>query len=170
MTGYSTQAKRQNKQKKPMKSNLVAQNRRARFNYIIEKEIVCGIVLLGWEVKSLRAGKAQLTDAHIKIRHGEALLIGSNIHPLNTVSTHTQPDTTRTRKLLLHRKELNQLTGLIEQKGYTLVALNLHISKGKFKLKIGVAKGKKQFDKRQTIKERDWQRSEGRQLKQQKYE
>src|SRR5262245_4612447 len=109
-------------------SNTIAQNKKARFDYFIEDRFESGLALQGWEVKSLRAGKAQLPESYVILRDGEAWLLGSHITPLNTASTHVQPDPTRTRKLLLHRKELDRLTGLVERKGYTLVALELYWS------------------------------------------
>ena len=122
-------------------------------------------MLQGWEVKSLRAGRAQLTESYVHIRNGEAWLLGAHISPLTTASTHIHPEPTRTRKLLLHRQQLDRLIGAVERKGYTLVQLNLHWSKGKAKLEIGLAKGKKQHDKRATQKERDWKRQKARILK-----
>jgi SsrA-binding protein len=116
-------------------------------------------------VKSLRAGRAQLTESYVHVRDGEAWLLGSHITPLNTVSTHIRPDPTRTRKLLMHRHELDRLLGAVERKGYTLVPLNLHWNRGRAKLELGLAKGKKQHDKRATTRERDWQRQKARILK-----
>lgn len=145
--------------------SIIAQNRRAKFDYHIEKELTAGIVLEGWEVKSLRDGKLQLTDTYIRIKAQEAWLMGALITPLASASTHLHPDPRRTRKLLLRQKEINHLMGLVEQKGYTIVALSAYWQKGKAKLSIGIAKGKKQYDKRQAIKQRDWQREKSRQLK-----
>jgi SsrA-binding protein len=144
--------------------SIIAQNRRAKFDYHIDKEIVAGIVLEGWEVKSLRAGKLQLSDTYVRIKAQEAWLIGALINPLLSASTHIYADPTRSRKLLLDKKEINHLMGLTEQKGYTIVALRALWQKGKAKIVIGIAKGKKQHDKRQTIKERDWQREKARTL------
>jgi SsrA-binding protein len=146
-------------------SNTIAQNKRARFDYFIEDRFESGLALQGWEVKSLRAGKAQLTEGYVIVRDGEGWLLGAHITPLNTASTHIQPDPTRSRKLLMHRKELDRLTGLVERKGYTLVALELYWSKGRAKLQVGLAKGKKQHDKRASEKDRDWERDKGRVLK-----
>jgi SsrA-binding protein len=146
-------------------SNTIAQNKKARFDYFIEDRFESGLALQGWEVKSLRAGKAQLTESYVILRDGEAWLLGSHITPLNTASTHVQPDPTRTRKLLLHRKELDRLTGLVERKGYTLVALELYWSKSRAKLAVGLAKGKKQHDKRAAEKDRDWERDKSRILR-----
>jgi len=120
------------------------------------------MALQGWEVKSMRAGKAQLTDAFVILREGEAWLLGSHITPLNTASTHVLPDPKRMRKLLLNRREIDRLTGLVDRKGYTLIALELYWSKNRAKLAVGLAKGKKQHDKRDTEKDRDWERDKAR--------
>ena len=149
--------------KKP--PSTIAVNKKARHDYFIEDTFEAGLALEGWEVKSLRAGRAQLTEAYVHVREGEAWLLGAHVTPLNTASTHIQPDPTRTRKLLLHRHELDRLVGAVERKGYTLVPLNLHWSRGRAKLEVGLAKGKKQHDKRATTKERDWQRQKARILK-----
>lgn len=149
--------------KKP--SSTIAVNKRARHDYFIEDTFEAGLALEGWEVKSLRAGRAQLTESYVHVREGEAWLLGAHVTPLNTASTHIHPDPTRTRKLLLHRHELDRLVGAVERKGYTLVPLNLHWSRGRAKLEVGLAKGKKQHDKRATTKERDWQRQKARILK-----
>ena len=143
----------------------IAQNKKARFDYFIEERFEAGLALEGWEVKSMRAGKAQLTESYVILRDGEAWLLGAHITPLNTASTHVHPDPTRTRKLLLNRRELDRLTGLVERKGYTLVALELYWSKGRAKLAVGLAKGKKQHDKRAVEKDRDWERDKARILK-----
>jgi len=143
----------------------IAENKKARFDYSIEDTLEAGVALEGWEVKSLREGRAQLTEAYVHLRDGEAWLLGAHITPLGTVSTHVHPDPTRTRKLLLHRHELDRLVGAVERKGYTLVPLNLHWRKGRAKLDIGLAKGKKSHDKRATVKERDWKRQKARILK-----
>ena len=143
----------------------IAQNKKARFDYFIEERFEAGLALEGWEVKSLRAGKAQLTESYVILRDGQAWLLGAHVTPLNTASTHVHTDPTRTRKLLLHRKELDRLTGLVERKGYTLVALELYWSKGRAKLAVGLAKGKKQHDKRAVEKDRDWERDKARILK-----
>jgi len=131
----------------------------------VEDTFEAGLALEGWEVKSLREGRAQLTESYVHLRDGEAWLLGAHIAPLTTASTHIHPDLTRTRKLLLHRHELDRLIGAVERKGYTLVPLNLHWSKGRAKLEIGLAKGKKQHDKRATEKDRDWKRQKARILK-----
>jgi SsrA-binding protein len=143
----------------------IAQNRKAYFHYFIEERFEAGLALEGWEVKSMRAGKAQLTESYVTLRNGEAWLLGAHITPLSTASTHVHPDPTRTRKLLLHRGEIDRLTGLVERKGYTLVALELHWRKGRAKLLVGLAKGKKQHDKRATEKDRDWERDKARVMK-----
>lgn len=149
--------------KKP--SSTIAVNKKARHDYFIEDTFEAGLALEGWEVKSLRAGRAQLTESYVHVRESEAWLLGAHVTPLNTASTHVHTDPTRTRKLLLHRHELDRLVGAVERKGYTLVPLNLHWSRGRAKLEIGLAKGKKQHDKRATTKERDWQRQKARILK-----
>lgn len=146
-------------------ARTIAVNRKARHDYFIEETFEAGLVLEGWEVKSLRAGKAQLTESYVHLRNGEAWLLGAHITPLPTVSTHVDPDPTRTRKLLLQRGEIDRLVGAVERKGYALVALDLHWTKGRAKVEIGLAKGKKQHDKRAVAKERDWQRQKARILK-----
>lgn len=143
----------------------IAQNKKARFDYFIEERVEAGLALQGWEVKSMRAGKAQLTDSFVIFRDGEAYLLGSHVSPLNTVSTHVIAEPKRTRKLLMHRREIDRLIGLVERKGYTLIALELYWSKNKVKVKVGLAKGKKQHDKRDTEKDRDWQRDKSRALR-----
>ncbi|HEX9207801.1 MAG TPA: SsrA-binding protein SmpB [Steroidobacteraceae bacterium] len=145
--------------------NSIAQNKRARFDYFIEEKFEAGLVLQGWEVKSLRAGKAQITEGYVLIKDGEAFLIGAHVTPLRTVSTHIVADPTRTRKLLLNRKELDGLIGAVERKGYTVVPLELYWKNGNVKLAIGLAKGKQAHDKRHTEKDRDWQREKGRLLR-----
>ena len=150
--------------KKPA-SNVIAVNRRARHDYFIEDFFEAGLVLEGWEVKSLRAGSAQITEAYVNVINSEAWLVGAHFAPLKTVSTHITADPTRSRKLLMHRGELDRLIGKVERKGNTLVPLDLHWSKGRAKLNIGLAKGKKQHDKRASKKEADWQRQKARILK-----
>lgn len=152
------------KSKKPAE-NVIAANRKARHDYFIEATFEAGLVLEGWEVKSLRAGSAQITESYVYIRNGEAWLIGAHFSPLKTASTHINAQPTRSRKLLLHRQELDRLIGAVERKGMALVPLDLHWHKGRAKLNIGVAKGKKQHDKRATDKDRDWQRQKARILK-----
>lgn len=152
------------KSKKPAE-NVIAANRKARHDYFIEATFEAGLVLEGWEVKSLRAGSAQITESYVYIRNGEAWLIGAHFSPLKTTSTHINAQPTRSRKLLLHRQELDRLIGAVERKGMALVPLDLHWHKGRAKLTIGVAKGKKQHDKRASDKDRDWQRQKARILK-----
>lgn len=154
-----------NKGRKKPAGNVIAVNRRARHDYFIEDSFEAGLSLKGWEAKSLRAGSAQLSEAYVHLKNGEAWLIGAHFLPPTTTSTHLRADPTRSRKLLMHRQELDRLTGQVERKGYTLVPLDLHWSKGRAKLEIGLAKGKKQHDKRATSKERDWQRQKARILK-----
>jgi len=153
------------KSKKPA-SNVIALNRKARHDYFIEDTLEAGLVLEGWEVKSLRAGNVQLAESYVYIRGSEAWLFGAHFSPLNTASTHVKPDPTRNRKLLLQRQELDRLIAAVERKGYALVPLDLHWHKGRAKLNVGLAKGKKQHDKRATDKERDWKRQKERILKQ----
>jgi SsrA-binding protein len=143
----------------------IAQNKKARFDFFIEDRIEAGLALQGWEVKSMRAGKAQLTDSFVIFRDGEAWLLGSHVTPLNTVSTHVVAEPKRTRKLLMNRREIDRLIGLVERKGYTLIALELYWSKNRVKVAVGLAKGKKQHDKRDTEKDRDWKRDKARALK-----
>jgi SsrA-binding protein len=143
----------------------IALNKRARYEYFIEENLEAGLALQGWEVKSLRAGKAQITEGYVIVRNGEAFLIGSHISPLKTTSTHVVADPTRTRKLLLHRRELDRLIGAVERKGYTLVPLRLYWKGGRAKLEVGLAKGKQAHDKRATEKDRDWQREKARLLR-----
>jgi SsrA-binding protein len=138
--------------------NLIVENRKARHDYFIEERLEAGIALEGWEVKSLRAGRVQIRDTYVLIKDGEAFLIGLLITPLPTASTHIQPDPQRTRKLLLHRREIDRLQGAVERKGYTLVATRLYWSRGRAKAEIGIARGKKAHDKRRAEKEREWER------------
>lgn len=150
---------------KNQSESSIALNRKAGFDYHLEDKFEAGLVLEGWEVKSLRAGKVNLSDAHVIIKRGEAFLLGAQIQPLSTVSTHFVPEPSRTRKLLLNKKELNQLIGRVERQGYTIVPLSLYWKKNKIKIKIALAKGKKEHDKRQTIKDREWQRDKSRMAK-----
>jgi SsrA-binding protein len=152
------------KSRKPS-SSTIAENKKARFNFFIEERLEAGLALEGWEVKSLRAGKAQLTESYVVVRDGEIYLLGGHITPLTSASTHVNSDPTRTRKLLLHRKEIDRLSGLVERRGYTLVPLELYWARGRAKLSVGLAKGKKQHDKRATEKDRDWERDKARVLK-----
>ena len=151
--------------KKESGEGSIAQNKKARFDFFIEDRVEAGLALQGWEVKSMRAGKAQLTDSFVIFRDGEAWLLGSHVTPLNTVSTHVVAEPKRTRKLLMNRREIDRLIGLVERKGYTLIALELYWSKNRVKVAVGLAKGKKQHDKRDTEKDRDWKRDKARALK-----
>jgi len=152
------------KQKKSPKkpSNVIGLNKKARHDYFIEDTFEAGMALEGWEVKSLRAGRQQMRDSYVIIKRSEAFLIGLHISPLSTASTHISPDPTRTRKLLLNRKELDRLIGAVERQGYTIVPLSLYWKKGFAKAEIGLAKGKQMHDKRATEKDRDWQRDKQR--------
>ena len=143
----------------------IAENRKARFNYILEEEHEAGMVLEGWEVKAIRAGQVQLTDGYVVIKDGELFLIGCRINPLRDASTHVHPEADRTRKLLLKKDEIRRLVGKVEQKGYTLVPLNLHWKAGKVKCEIALAKGKAEHDKRDTIKDREGKREVERAMK-----
>jgi len=136
----------------------IVDNKKAFFDYFIEERFEAGIVLQGWEVKAIRAGRVQLKEAYVIVRNGEVFLFGAHISPLAAASTHISPEAVRTRKLLLHAKEIDKLIGKVERSGYTLVPLNLHYIKGRVKCEIGLAKGKKQHDKRETEKQRDSQR------------
>ena len=152
--------------KKTQKTNsTIALNRKAQFDYFIEDRFEAGLVLQGWEVKSLRAGKVQLDQGYVFMKNGECWLFGALISPLQTVSTHITPDPTRTRKLLLNHSELSKLVGNVERKGYTLVPICLYWKDNRVKLEIGLAKGKKMHDKRATEKERDWKREKQRLIK-----
>jgi SsrA-binding protein len=143
-------------------SSTIALNKKAQHDYFIEERFEAGIVLEGWEVKSLRAGHIQLKESHVEIKNAEAFLLGAHISPLSTASTHIHPDPLRRRKLLLHRQELDKLIGLVERKGYTLMPTAMYWKRGRAKLEIGLAKGKKLHDKRATEKERDWSRDKER--------
>jgi len=140
----------------------IAENKKARFDYTLEEQYEAGIVLEGWEVKAIRAGQVQLTDGYVVIKQGELFLIGLRVNPLRTASTHVHPQADRTRKLLMKGDEIRRLIGKIEQKGYTLVPLNLHYKGGRVKADIALAKGKATHDKRNTEKKRDWEREKGR--------
>jgi SsrA-binding protein len=144
---------------------LIAENRKARFDYFIEERYEAGLALEGWEVKALRAGRGQLKESYVYLRGGEAFLIGAHFSPLPAASSHVTPDPVRTRKLLLHYSELQGLIGAVERRGYTLVPLELYWKNGRAKLQVGLAKGKKQHDKRAVEKERDWQRDKARLLR-----
>jgi SsrA-binding protein len=143
----------------------IAENKKAVFNYFIEERFEAGMVLEGWEVKAVREGKVQLTDGYVVIRDGEMYIIGCQINALQTASTHVRPDAVRTKKLLLKKDEIRRLIGKVEQKGYTLVPLNLHWKNGKIKCEIGLAKGKAEHDKRDTIKDREGKREVERAMK-----
>lgn len=153
------------KQQKANDNPTIAENRQARHEYFIEETYEAGLALQGWEVKSLRAGRVQLKEAYVFLKNAEAFLFGAHISPLPTASTHVHPDPVRTRKLLLNRAELNRLVGAVERRGYTLVPLQMYWKAGRAKLRIGLAKGKKEHDKRATSKDRDWQREKSRLLK-----
>jgi SsrA-binding protein len=143
----------------------IALNKRARFEYHIEERLEAGIALEGWEVKALREGRIQFSDSYVLLKDNEAFLFGCLINPLPTVSTHITPDPTRTRKLLLHRRELDRLIGAVDRRGYTVIPTAVYWLRGKVKVEIGMAKGKKQHDKRKTQKDRDWERQKGRIMK-----
>lgn len=149
---------------KPDSATIVV-NRKARFEYFIEEEFEAGLVLQGWEIKSLRAGKVNLSDAHVIMKNNEAWLLGAQIQPLPTASTHLHPDSLRTRKLLLNRNELSRLIGSVERQGYTLIPLSLYWKRYHVKMRVALAKGKKTHDKRETVKDRDWARSHSRIMK-----
>ncbi|MBX2835771.1 MAG: SsrA-binding protein SmpB [Gammaproteobacteria bacterium] len=155
------------KKKSPKTSGAgtIARNKRATFDYKIEQKFEAGLVLQGWEIKSLREGRVQLTESYVQIYKMEAWLFGCQISPLVNASTHVVAEAQRRRKLLLHRRELAQLIGLVERKGYTIVPLALYWKRGRIKLEIGVGKGKKEYDKRASIKERDWQRDKARHIR-----
>jgi SsrA-binding protein len=145
--------------------STIALNKKARHDYFIEESQEAGLVLEGWEVKSLRAGRAQIAEAYVVVRGGEIWLVGANITPLTSASTHVSTDAGRSRKLLLQRREIDRLVGAVERAGYTLVPLKLYWKRGRAKLEVGLAKGKKQHDKRHTERDRDWQRQKARILK-----
>ena len=151
--------------KKPETSTRIADNKKAAYNYFFAERHEAGMVLEGWEVKALREGKVQLTDGYVLIRGGEMFVMGCQINPLKSASTHVNPDSVRTKKLLLHKEEIRRLTIKVEQKGYTLVPLNLHWKDGKVKCEIALAKGKAEHDKRDTIKDREGKREVERAMK-----
>lgn len=140
----------------------IVDNRKAFFDYFVEERYEAGLVLEGWEVKSIRAGRAQIKEGYVIVRNAELFLIGAHISPLPTAVKHIDTDPVRTRKLLLHASEIKKLIGKVEQRGYTLVPINLHYTRGRIKCEIGLAKGKKQHDKRETEKNRDWAREKAR--------
>ncbi len=143
----------------------IVQNKKAFHDYFIEEKYETGMMLEGWEVKAIRDGRVQLKEAYVIIRNGELFLIGSHISPLKTASTHINPDPVRTRKLLLHAEEIRRLIGKVERAGYTLVPLDMHYKSGRIKLEIGLAKGKKQHDKRESEKQKEWERTKQRLLR-----
>src|SRR3990172_209476 len=143
----------------------IVENRKAFHDYFIEEKFEAGLALEGWEVKAIRAGRAQLKEAYVIVRGGELYLIGAHISPLPEASTHIRPDPTRTRRLLLHADEIRKMIGKVERAGYALVPIDLHYSKGRIKLEMGLARGKKQYDKREAEKERDWKREQQRLLR-----
>ncbi len=151
--------------KKQSNENRIAQNKKAYHDYFIEQHYEAGISLQGWEVKSLRAGRVNLKESYVLIRDAEAYLFGCHMSPLSSASTHVKADPTRTRKLLLHRDEISRLIGAVERKGYTLIPLGMYWKKGRVKLDVGLAKGKKDYDKRAADKERDWNREKQRLLR-----
>lgn len=140
----------------------IVENRKAWHDYFIEERFEAGLALEGWEVKAIRGGRANLKEAYVVVRNGQIVLLGAHVSPLSTASTHVKPDATRTRTLLMHREEIARLVGKVERAGYTLVPLDLHYKNGRIKLEIGLAKGKKQYDKRAAIKEREWNREQQR--------
>lgn len=146
-------------------TGTIAQNRRARHDYFIDERFEAGLALMGWEVKSLRAGRLQLNEGYVMMKNEEAWLHGAHISPLNSASTHVIADPTRTRKLLLKRRELDRLVGAVDRKGYTLIPLSMYWKDGRAKLELGLARGKKEHDKRDTAKDRDWQRDKARVLR-----
>jgi len=153
------------KSDKQRHERTIAVNRKARHDYFIEDNIEAGLALEGWEVKSLRAGRGNLTESYAIVKNGEVYLVGAHISPLSSASTHVRADPTRTRKMLLNRREIDRLVGAVERKGYTLVPLSLYWQRGHAKLDLGLAKGKKQHDKRKADKDRDWQRQRARIMK-----
>jgi len=153
------------KKKAKGQSNTIALNKKSRHDFHLEERFEAGLVLEGWEVKSIRAGHLQLRESYIQLKNSEAWLFGATITPLATASTHIKPDPLRSRKLLLNRSELNKLIGAVERKGYSLIPTAMYWKKGRAKLEIALAKGKKQHDKRATEKERDWSRQKARIMK-----
>lgn len=151
--------------KKAPPQTRIAENKKTAFNYFFEEKYEAGMVLQGWEVKAVREGKVQLTDGYVVVRDGELFVIGCQINPLKSASTHVTPDAVRTKKLLMHKNEIERLIGKVEQKGYTLVPLNLHWKNGRVKCEIALAKGKAEHDKRDTIKEREGKREVERAMK-----
>lgn len=150
---------------KPDGSKTIAVNKRARFEFHLEERIEAGISLEGWEVKALREGRVQFADSYVLLKDGEAFLFGCRINPLPTASRHIEPDPLRTRRLLLHRREIDRLTGLVDRKGKTVVPTAMYWSRGRAKVEIGIATGKRQHDKRKTQRDRDWERQKARIMK-----
>ena len=163
--GYNPHMARKPKKKDKPSGSTIALNKKARHDYQLGDRYEAGLALEGWEVKSLRAGKIQIVDSYILLKDGQAWLLGATITPLPTASTHIKPDPTRTRKLLLHRDEIDRLIGMVERKGYSLIPTALYWKRGRAKLEIALAKGKQSHDKRASIKERDWQRDKQRLMK-----
>jgi SsrA-binding protein len=153
------------KKEKNRPAGTIAQNKKARFEYMLHDRFEAGLSLLGWEVKALRAGKVQITDTYVLFKDGEAFLLGCNIAPLPSTSTHIVPDPQRTRKLLLHKKEITRLMGAVQQKGQACIPIAIYWKENKIKCEIALATGKQQHDKRASIKERDWNRDKARTLK-----
>lgn len=143
----------------------IVENRKAFHDYFVEERFEAGLALAGWEVKAIRAGRVQLKEAYVIVKGGEVFLVGAHVSPLASASTHVTPDPVRTRRLLLHGEEIQRLIGKVERSGYALVPLNLHYAKGRIKLEIGLARGKKQYDKRDTEKKREWEREKARLLR-----
>lgn len=143
----------------------IIKNRKAYHDYFIEERFEAGLVLQGWEVKAIRAGQVNLQESYLIVRNGEIWVVGMHISPLSNISTHVVPDPTRTRKLLLHAEEIRKLIGRVEQRGYTMVPLDLHYRRGRIKMEFGLGRGKKQHDKRQTARDKDWQRERERYMK-----
>jgi SsrA-binding protein len=149
-----------------MRAMSIVENRKAFHDYFIEERVEAGIALEGWEVKAVRAGRANLKEAYVIVKRGELVLLGAHIAPLAQASTHVQADPVRTRKLLMHREEIARYVGRVERAGYTLVPLNLHYKGGRIKLEVGLARGKKQHDKRDAIRDREWNRDQQRLMRQ----
>jgi SsrA-binding protein len=153
------------KNKRKTGSSTIAVNKRARFEYHVEERLEAGLALEGWEVKALREGRVQFADSYVLLKDNEAFLFGCRINPLPTVSTHITPDPVRTRKLLLHRNEIDRLIGAVDRRGYTVIPTAMYWSRGRAKVELGMAKGKRQHDKRKTQKDRDWERQKARIMK-----
>ncbi|PPC90932.1 MAG: SsrA-binding protein [Methylobacter sp.] len=158
-------ADKKSKKNNKTENNSIAQNRQATHEYFIEQRFEAGLVLEGWEVKSLRDGRIQLKESYVGIKKGEAWLYGAHVSPMLSASTHIKPEAVRSKKLLLHRYELNKLIGAVERKGYTLIPLSMYWKNGRAKLELGLAKGKQLHDKRASSKDRDWQREKARIMK-----